>query len=175
VIVDNPLILNITAGAGRSIPETGDNQVVIPATMSPVVSPCQPHLLYSASAGLQGANLSFFNTIVVQRNNQAQVNTQILILPKGLYEIDVYLASKFNFTPAAAGTVGAEVVMFIGPAGANASTIVISRWAFTGSFTDTMRFRLMANDELRFDLRVGITGAAEFADARVGLNAVRIL
>ncbi len=98
MIVDSPILADLALGADRVIPQEGDAAVQVPSIVMPVVTPLFRHDVANAStdkantskiAGQQG---SFIN-VAIQTDN-------VIVLPKGLYTLEMNLACRGNFTTA---------------------------------------------------------------------------
>jgi hypothetical protein len=171
VIVDSPLLAGLTLGSGRAVPEQGDSQVTVPPTIIPVTQACTPHVFYASTHSAD--QTSTFTEITQNLTNQAQTEVNIATLPKGLYLLQMNMASWFSFTPAGPVTTGAEIRAKISANGTQVK--LLSRYPFTGSFTDYFECLILAVDDLILTQVGGITGAAQFLTVRTLINAVRIL
>lgn len=171
MIIDSPILTAIAVGAGRVIPEVGDAQVQVPSTVIPILQVMQPTNYFLSSNGNDaGSNIT---TLTLARNNQAAIASQLQLLPKGLYDIEVMLSSSFNFTPAGVPSLGASIRFGLG-ASANRGTL-LAHYAAIGVQSSSMRYRMLLLETIVFDLLVMITGAAENIGATATVNAVRIL
>jgi hypothetical protein len=95
VIIDSPILASLALGADRVIPEQGDNQTSIPNAILPMIQPLTGHDLSTAST-----DRATTSKICTNQNTYINVGTQtdnLVVLPKGLYTIQLNLAGRANF------------------------------------------------------------------------------
>jgi len=172
MIVDSPVNFGLTLGQDRRIPQDDDAQVIIPASILPVVLALQTHKSDDAIVPTAAQSVSVIaGTTLTQAPSAAEAQSDIIILAPGLWELELTLSSWFNFTPAAPATRGASIVMLY-----QATTMfLLDRWTQSGSFTDFNRLRFLLSSQAIVSLIAGATGAAQNNSSRAIVNAIRIL
>lgn len=177
MILDTPISYDITVGAERRTPTDQDTQTIVPPVLSPVALSARAHLLIpqlTIAAQPQSVLTHFFSA----RVNQAAQSNAVAIMPKGLYEIEMTLATSFDYTaaPPLATLSGVEIQVqqFLPTLGSVIA--LLTRFPTIGSFTDFNRVRLLiAVDQVQFVLFVPASGVAQNIAAKCSLNIIRIL
>lgn len=172
MILNRSLIYDLTLGDKLRVPQAGDSDVVVPAALTPVVLTARPHTI-TTTLPTTAIDDSFVTEISISRVNQISVLTQLIILAPGLWELDLSLASSFDYNPPPpltfASMVRVELSSLFG------TSAVLQRFPAIGSFGDNYRMRLLLMNATTISLRVPATGLSD--DLAVGLcvNATRIL
>jgi hypothetical protein len=170
VIVDGQFTYDLTLGQDRRISQDGDAQTVIPNTILPVALVARPTRILSASANTQTS--SFMISINYARTNQGSGTDLIAVITPGLWEFELLLMTLFDYTGAAGAFNGFQIafqdVLTI-------SHTALMRLAAPGSFTDFNRLRVLAKENLNLNTLIGATTVGQHADARVAVNAIRII
>jgi hypothetical protein len=92
-------------------------------------------------------------------------------LPAGLWELELNLASWFDFTKAGGAVVSAGIyIIYLG-----VNTLLLARYAATGSFNDYNRLRLLLRQPAVIGTRLGVTAAGQNITITAIINAIRIL
>lgn len=99
MVIDSPLTFGLTVGADRRIPQEGDSQVIVPALVLPIALMAQPHSALNSSASFQGSGIIDVTSTLT---NGAGIATTFMTLAPGLWELEINMASVFNFV----GSVG---------------------------------------------------------------------
>lgn len=172
MIVDGPYTFDLTVGADRRIPDTNDAQTVIPPSVSPVVLGLKPTRFFNGFAGVTPLTLSTLIQGDLSRLNQAAISQLVCVLAPGLWELELTLATQFDYAGTVATFNGADISIV--DSGGRVVKL-LTRLAAVGTFSDFDRRRILILDQCNVNLDVSITGAAQHLDARVCVNAIRIL
>lgn len=172
MIIDGPITFDLTLGADRRIPQPEDARLVVPPIMTPVVLSLKPTRIQDAFAG-QITDSSLLTDFFVSRLNQVGTTFSIANLVPGLWEIELTMASFFDYTPAPPLVIGSplRVIIFT----ATETVIVLARFPTAGSFTDFNRLRILTPVNVTVGCSVPTTGATDDLSVYVTLNAIRIL
>lgn len=172
MIIDSPIAYDLTLGADSRIPEEGDAQVHVPASVLPVVLFLRPTVLLNNPANPLLARSVLFH-LFIARVNQAAVGTSLVQLVRGLWEIEISMASSFDYTPAPpiGNAAGVEVRLI----NSIVSTTALTRFPQIGSFTDYTRYRVLFQETTTISLQVPLTGLTDDLAVQVSVNAIRIL
>jgi hypothetical protein len=108
----------------------------------------------------------------VTRTNQGTTAVEISQLGLGLWELEVTLASWFNYSNVAAAFNRITLELFFPVGGGQ---ILLTRFASPGSFTDYNRVRILIEQTAQVLIRVPATGVGESLDCSPSINAIKIL
>lgn len=169
MILDTPIITELAGGAGRIIPQDGDAQIYVPPALQPVTEILRPHSVLLSLTVPQV--LSFISETAVSRTNQAQATFTMGLLGPGLWDLEITLATWFNFASVAAGFNHVTVQFVIGAL----TTRMLAQFAVIGAQTNRTKQRLLLRDNCTVQLNTTITGVGQSLDTLASLNAVRIL
>lgn len=171
MIVDSPVTSDLTLGQDKRIPEQADSQTVVPASVIPVVLALRPTNIPSGGVGVTIVDSGMFS-LDISRTNQAAVTQALVTLAPGLWELEMTLATQFDYA-GAVGTLNGADIEFSDSIGRTAR--VLSRFAQVGTFSDFNRVRILPRNPLNVNLTVSITAVGQHLDARVFLNCIRII
>lgn len=170
MIVDAPITTDLTVGQDRRIPQDGDTQTIIPATVLPCVlslKPMSPNPLAS-TPNLESA---YRSTSVAIAPSSAAADVDIMTLAPGLYELELNMASWFDFTKTGAADSFCGIYLIY----LNVNMLLLYRYATTGSFNDYNRLRLLLKAQGTIGRRNGATAVAQNITFTTMINAIRIL
>lgn len=171
MIVDSGLNIGLAVGQDRRLMQEGDAQVVIPPTILPVVLALQP------LAAMPGQNDTPVTSFLYHREfstpqNTGAAETRICILSKGLWELELSIASWFNYAMILATP--SFVSFTLDYQGTNLITL-LKRYATSGSFTDYNRLRILLQSDADINAENPVTGVGQNCVSDFTLNAIRIL
>ena len=171
MIVDSQFTYDLTVGQDRRIPADNDAQTFIPAQVSPVVLALQPTVFDST-----GGNPTYKNSVIINKsfaqNNAGAFSSDLITLAPGLWELEMTMATQFDFVGTVATLNGAAIRLI----DTLATTVnVLKRIAAIGTFTDYNRIRVLLRSATKINAFVGITTVAQHADADICVNAIRII
>lgn len=170
MIVDSPMNIALAIGQERRRIENGDAQLSIPPVILPVLLGLQPHTVAVSSSVVQ--NQSVLAKQQTVRVNQAAITQTIITLGKGLWELEMTLATQFNYLGAVGTLNGSHLqLLYPGPTAIN----LLERFAQIGTFTDYNRMRLLLTQDVTLQLVMDITGVGQNMDASCTINCIRIL
>jgi len=168
---DNPILSNLATALQSSRPDNGDSTLQIPPLVFLQTEPIAPLLRLVGSGGT--AEQSILSSVTVLRNNQPSSGNILVTLARGLYEIDVSLSARFNFTQVAASI---HTQAEIRDPGGTSSSPLIGFFAQIGAFYAGRKFRvLLAVDGWSLRLNYNATGVAENLDANMTAVVTRLL
>lgn len=168
---DNPILSNLAIALQSSRPDNGDGTLEIPPVILLATEPIAPLLRLVGSGAT--AEQSVISSVTVLRNNQAASGNILVTLARGLYEIDVSLSARFNFTQAATSI---HTQAELRDPGGSTSNPLIGFFAQIGAFYAGRKFRvLLAADNWSLRLNYSATGVAENLDANMTAIVTRLL
>lgn len=169
---ENQFLSNLGICIPGSAPQEGDATLQIPPLVLSSIEPISPLFRLVGSGGTTEQSINC--GISVNRNNQAAANNIMVTFSKGLFEVDIFLSARFNWT--AAGGTGIHTFVQLLVPGGGAGSPLMGFFAQTGAFTANRKLRVLLSESgwiLRFDY--GITGVAENLDATVNAQVTRLL
>lgn len=169
MIVESPLTFGLTIGADRRIPNEDDSKVFIPATVQPVVLMLQPHSAWPNISTI--ANGSAVGELANNITNAAGVDSILFTLPRGLWKLQITLASGFNWAATPPALSGATVSLLY----QGFSLQLITRTAAIGSFFDTLEMDFIFQSDAVLSLLLDTNGVAQTTTAKMIGNAIRVL
>lgn len=169
MIVDSPIVSDMAIGVDRRIMQEGDSQLLLPASIQSVALAIRP----TTTGVLTNVVMqqSVFAEAALLLNNSAPATGNLFTLGAGLWELEMTLASKFDFSSAVGTLVSSDIAIVYRGAGRR----LLSRLAEIGSYTDYNRMRLLLDTQAVIQVRGGITALAEHMDLLAIVNAIRIL
>jgi hypothetical protein len=171
LIIDGPITYDLTVGSDRRIPQDGDAQIQVPPSVLPVVLALRK-TTFKNSFGNAVPVSSLLVQADVSRVNQAALTQTLTTLAVGLWELELTLATQFNYL-SAVGTLNGAHIQLVDAVG---TTIrLLSRFANVGTFTDFNRVRLLFDQQATLNLEANLTGVGQNLDARACVNCIRIL
>lgn len=170
MIIDYSGVIDLAVGVDRRTLQDGDAQLTIPPTVVPIVH------------NIRITNMSADSTTVHQASALAEVvdsmgpsttnrTTNVLLLQRGLWEIDCSLATKFDYNQAL-GTNSPTNIQIVYQ---SYTVRLLSRYPAIGNFSDGRTYRLLLIQTATIRLFLPTTLAAQNQDAHVSVNAVRVL
>lgn len=169
MIIDSPLTFGLTVGVDKRIPAKGDAQVVVPSTVIPFALMTQPHNVIATTLNL--ANGSGINDVFLTLTAGASVNSNIMVLPAGLYELEFSITAAMNFF-ATAGLLNGVLFQLIYQ-GNTINLVNLPAEQKTWIYYGRLRLLLQSSGTLRLTLDTNI--AAQTTTAELMVNAIRIL
>jgi hypothetical protein len=170
VIVDAGITTDLTVGQDRRIPQDGDTQTLVPPVVAPVVLALKP-MSPNPVLGTGNIESAYRSTSVSVAPSSAANDVDIMTLAPGLYELELNMASWFDFvkTAAADSFVGIYLIYL------NVNMVLLYRYAAIGSFNDYNRLRLLLKSQATIGRRNGATGVGQNLTFTTLINAIRIL
>jgi len=169
VIVDLPLNYGLVVGQDRVIQQTDDARLYVPPAINPVVLALQPSKVNTPGADqIQSAIES---TLVTRAPLSTSLDTTVMRLAKGLWELELELSFNADFGSSPATPSQIQMVF-------NYQTgfIVLSNlFLHAGDATTYSRYRVLISSVGIILLRTPATAAAQNLSARLNVNAIRIL
>lgn len=170
MILNSPIIYDLTLGQPQREPTSEDTVMLVPPVIQPVVASTFPHQ--------ENLNVStpFTSSFVIDAAQnrapaQGQLTTLIATLAPGLWELELILASWFDYnTAAGVGNFNSILITFFGN-----QRQLLPRIAAIGSFNDYNRVRILTRLDLPVSLRNADTLAAQNNSTRMSMNAIRLL
>jgi hypothetical protein len=170
MIVDSAINIGLAIGVDRRILNADDTQVQIPSIIMPTLPAMQPTQPFSGAAEILTASTIVSGSSTV--TNQAQADTQIITVAKGLWELQFIVNGFFNYATAGGLVVGAALKWTY--LGAPIRSFY-QRFAAIGTFVDVFTLRYLFQSNAILTMTQGITGVGQTADLIVNLNAIRLL
>lgn len=167
--IDTPLTFGLTVGQDRRIPQDGDAQVEVPPMVLPVALMIHPTSFVVGGGIVQGSSIV---DIFLTLTNGVAVQSNMFILAPGLWELELTLASVFNYNAPLGQADGAEITMEYQNSG---NIQILERIAAIGSFTDYNRLRVLLTSNAVIALLLDGNGVGQTVTARGTVNAIRIL
>jgi len=172
MIIDGPNTLDLALGTDRRILEAGDSQLSLPPSLIPVLLNLRPHvptptvatLVFQGSAILRG-------TEVANAPSTGQTATNLLMLDKGLWEIEATMSSWFDYGGTAPAILGALLRISYQAVTCN----LLHRFAAVGAFVDYQRVRLLLTQSAQISMVNGATGVGQNNALSVTMNAIKVL
>lgn len=169
MIIDSPTIVDLALGTDRRVLEPGDTQLRLPGAVQPVIQLMKPLRTVRDTTTVQTE--SAFVHVSQLRVNQAALSSNIMVLAKGLWRLQVQLVSKFNWA-VAAGTLGGVKVEMVYNGDTNS---LLMHVATVGTFNSKAEYDYLLIENATLQITTDITGVSQNSDARVTVNAVRVL
>lgn len=174
MIISLPLTSDVALGENRII-EPDDSQVSIPNTILPILN--FQHVTLNPgnpTATDEQRDSTLLGRTIIRAPSLPQLDTQLLTLAKGLWELELMLTSIADFAATPANLAMVEVLMLYPLTG-----IVFHRLALVpniiGGNTHYVNHRFLLNAPARLDLRTPATAVGQNVTGIVSLNCVRIL
>jgi len=171
MIVDSPLTFGLTVGADRRIPQEDDARVLVPPVISAVALMAQIHT--SSTVALTPLEQSLLIDRSDVRTNQAGLVTNFITLSQGLWELELNMASTFNFTPVPPNATSNRLrITYKG-----VTTGLIVRHAAQGSHQDFNRLRLLLDETGLISTETAITNfvATDSLVVFYLVNAIKVI
>ncbi len=178
MIIDVPLIPDLCRGTDRAMPQTGDNQVIVPAVIQPIVDVMLPTNMNVGANVL--ANGSVFSNFAITRTNAIPVTVNLHDLPRGLYEIESNMAVRANYG-STIGTATADVILRLVNGAGTASANLLMVFAISDGLGNSnaqnvsSKFTLLLLENMNVDLLIQATGVGDIIDVSGAVNCVRRL
>jgi hypothetical protein len=170
MLVDTSQIVTAAIGSERRVIEATDNTVVVPSLLQAVFEP----ILQTQSSN-NGAELQRFSSISggdFTRTNQAALDSTILTLSRGLWELEFTGANAFNWAHVIGSGVGeVEVYIVID----NGVQNLFTCFARIGSMEYGRRVRIMTLGTWELHHLIGLTGLGQTTDAAFQVTATKFL
>jgi len=172
MIIDGPNTIDLAIGTDRRIIEPSDAQLSLPPTLVPVLLNARPHspAPTNVTTVFQGSALSR-DTSINQAPSSGATSVNVMMLDKGLWELEITLTTLFDYTTTPAIGSAAEWRIFL----AGVTMQLLRRMAFIGSFVDYNRVRLLLTSASQINLLAGATAAAQNSYTSGTVNAIKIL
>lgn len=169
--IENPFLSNLGISIPNSLAEQNDSVLQVPNLVLNTVEPISPLFRLVGSGGTSESSQN--SAVTVTRNNQAGANNTLFTLSKGLYEVNLHLSARFDWT--AVGTSYHTVMSLVNPAGSSVNPLIVF-YAQSGIQVHNRTFRLLvAEAGWVIRLEYGSTGVAEHLDATGSCHLTRIL
>ena len=171
MIVSTPIITTLAIGSDRRTVEKGDNEPVIPNSL--LINIPSMHQTLIANLGTEVQRFSCLNIVETTRTNQAALDTTVMTLAAGLWEIYLSMTNAFNWAHVVGGGAG-EVEISVTTMGNDLT--LLSEFAAIGtkgSFSRLYRF-LFLNTAVIHHF-IALTGVGQTTDANATVNAVKLL
>lgn len=169
--LDSSLLGNLGIAVPNAMPENKDGTLSIPPILLHALDPIFP--LYKISGVGATSETSQIIAVQVIRNNQGAGSNTIITFSRGLYEVDLSLTTRFNWT-AVGTTPHTEVRLFV--PGLSSSNPVLSCFAATGIQQVGRKFKMLIPiDGWSLTLNYGVTAVAENLEASVSAVVTKIL
>jgi len=171
MIVDSPLVIEQARGQDKRIIEAGDAQLSLPPVLHSTMELVQPTLF--TPGALTVVRVGSMTHITTSRTNQAAASTVFMTLQPGIYNIQLFLSCRFNYTtlPNATPDVSIRLV--------NAGGSIVTPLAFYAAtgMSPALPVQLEVNliDQTTVELRTELNGVGQTVDALAYCNAVRRL
>lgn len=169
MILDASTIINMGLGAEGRVIQGGDAQVTLIPNIIPTVQPIKPLNMIPGNGAVMKE--SFITRGTVNVTNVAGGSTSIIILDKGLWEIELFLSAWYNYVTVGGLLFGAAVEFlsqgFQFPA--------VTQFAVVGTQTNYARFRLMLQAQMTIVHSFGLTGAGQTINSNLIVNGIRII
>lgn len=172
MIIDLPLVPDLALGTDRNIPQVGDNQVFLPASIQPIVGIITPHTVAAPSTTNQPQSCTH-QSLASRTNQAATLTTTIFILPPGLFTFSVFASMRSNYTLIGSGT--PDVRIHVIEAGLSLYNL-LSLWATVGAnITQQTHNRLLMRSQSIVELFINSNGVGQTIDVGVAINVQREL
>lgn len=173
MIVTIPLTTDLTLGVNQSL-QGLDSEVELPPTIVPIV----PLLHVTINAGIPSAtdeqrDSTLIGRSVIRGPSLAQLDTNVLTLAKGLWELDIELTNIADFAATPANAAMVEFQMIYQPSGVSHRLAVVPN--IIGGNTHYVKHLFLLNTTALLFIRTPATIAAQNVTAILSLNAVRFL
>ena len=172
MIIDGPITFDLTLGQDRRVPQEGDAQTDVPPVINPVVLALRPTRLLTQPANPTLTDSTLFD-FFISRVNQVALTSTLVTLAKGLWELEMSVASIFDFNPVPPLTNASPVELSL--TNSLVTTVIGSRFPAIGSFTDYNRLRILLLEPTAINLFVPLTGVTDDLSVQVSLNCIRII
>lgn len=173
MIIDSPGILQLAVGTDKRIPEVGDNQIVLPATILPVITPTQ--IIRAAQSSTEIQRTSFVASTSDTRTNQAANVLTLCTVEKGLWDFVFTLTTRANYISAALVN-GADLSWNNGLFSIQLINVLpVGTATVPDSKVTILPIRMLLGEQITFELRTGLTGVGATMESQLRVIANRIL
>ena len=170
MILDYNGVIDLAVGLDRRIIQDGDAQLVVPAQIVPILLNIRPTVISVDSNVIQQGS-AFADVGGNQAASTLSRSLDMLNLPKGLYELELTLATKFDF----AQVVNLNNPVAIRIAYQSGFARMLCRYPAIGVFNDSAKYRMLFSSPATIQLLFPDTAVAQNIDARAFINAIRVL
>lgn len=173
MIVETQSLTTISVGSQKAQSEQGDTAIKIPNIMLPVIELVEPTLLNPLSNYVNQS--SFQSVSFYSKTNLAAGVFTLCTLGKGYWVLDWLWNLKVQYAAVVPFNTNGNVVQLVSPIG-GASANLGSQLPYQTGFSSVRWFnRLLLRENAEIAVGFGLTGAADFLDGNIHLNAVKLL
>ena len=169
MIVDFPMNFGLVVGQDRVIPEDNDARLYVPPSIVPVVLALQRTSI--DITGNTNSESVVDSQVVTRAPSSGALDTTIVLLTKGLWEIEAELSYNSDF----ASVPATPSVVQLGLVYQGITTNLSNLFLHIGDATTYSRWRFLFTSAASLILRTPATGVGQNLTARAGLNGIRIL
>jgi len=171
MIVDSPLVIELARGQEKRIIEAGDAQLIVPPVLNTSMELVQPTLFNPGA--LTAVRVGSMSEVSTTRTNQAAASTTFMTLQPGVYNLQLFLSARFNYStlPNATPDVSIRLV------NAGGSIVRVLGFHAANGISAALPVQLEVNliDVTTVELRTELNGVGQTLDALAMCNAVRRL
>ena len=174
MIVETNSLTTISVGTSKSQTEPGDTALRIPNLILPHIELQEPTEI--APNNLRVMVSSFQRSQYFSRNNQASAVFVLATLGRGLWQLNFCWEHRFLFAAAPAGANNNNFVQIVSPVGG--ISCLLASLLPTGAVANyryAWSNRLLLRENAEIQIGVDVTGAADFLETNLSINAIKLL
>lgn len=173
MIVETNAITTIGVGAQKTVTEPGDTTLKIPNLLFPSLELQDPTTVFIDTNVAQVS--SFCANRFVSRNNSASGAFLLATIAKGYWEFSFSWAMKTTFAAPFPFNAAVDRLDLISPIGGVSAALMVMLPYQNGSLQQNHVCRLLLRDNAQLSLAFSATGAADFLDSWISLQARKLL
>lgn len=172
MILNRPLLYDLTQGDEARIPTADDATLILPPVLQPVVLALRSTVLLTQPPNPTLSGSAMFDFFQARVNGVATTSSMVT-LPKGLWELELSMATSFDYTPVPPLTNLSPVEIQL--SNSLSTIVIVSRFPAIGSHQDFNRLRLLLLEPTSLNLFVPLTGVTDDLAVQLSCNCIRIL
>lgn len=174
MLVETQSLTTISVGTQKSQTEPGDTTLRIPNVILPSIELIEPTQI--APNNSEVMQNSFQRSQYFSRTNQVAATFPFCRLGRGLWELRFSWIHRFLYAAAILGANNNNFVQLVSPVGG--ISVILSSLLPVGTTVGYQQFfgaRLLLRETGEIQIGVDVTGAADFLETNLSLNASKLL
>lgn len=173
MIVETQSLTTIGVGASKTQTEPGDATLKIPNLILPVIEIVEPTQVSPLAQQVNTA--SFIRSAYASRNNVTSNQILFCTIGRGYWHLRFIWTHRFTWAAPVTFNTNGNFVLLVSPIGGISSSLATVLPAQSGSFTTRWENRILLRETAEIYIGVDATGAADFLETNLHINASKIL
>jgi len=174
MILDSPVLNDLTIGADRVVPQEGDSQVLLSSEISAVLLPSLRTIFPNTIGNIATTGLCL-HLDDSQAASTGLVNVTLAVLPRGNYAIEIAMASRITGTKVGGAGAGLDGPFVRFSTAVVADVKLIGFFHSAGTFYEERVLNVILPDTTNLIYVAPATGVGEAHDTTVSINIIRRL